>query len=134
MRRAFVFAASVVLGAVGCTSSADPGDVGQSADSLEEGRRWKVLDVQYQAQSTGYWCGPAATRIALSARMNPPSQQALANQLPTTVNGTDTIDQVRRTLNANLDGDPYETKLLALPSQNSRSSGTPRSRRMLRMR
>jgi Peptidase_C39 like family len=65
-----------------------------------------VLDHDYQVQQTGYWCGPAATRIALSARITPPSQQGLANQLPTTVNGTDWIGQVTSTLNDRL-GDTY---------------------------
>lgn len=70
----------------------------------------KVLTIQYQVQQTGYWCGPAATRIAISARKSPPSQQYLANVLPTTVNGTDWIGQVTRTLNNELGTSYYETK------------------------
>jgi hypothetical protein len=71
----------------------------------------RVLNIQFQYQQTGYWCGPAATRIALSARMSsPPSQQSLANQLPTTTNGTDWIGQVTRVLNNNLGTGWYETK------------------------
>jgi Peptidase_C39 like family len=68
-----------------------------------------VLDHDYQVQQTGYWCGPAATRVALSARITPPTQQALANQLPTTTNGTDYIGQVTRTLNDRLGGTHYKT-------------------------
>ncbi|OSC69125.1 hypothetical protein B5180_27835, partial [Streptomyces sp. BF-3] len=41
--------------------------------------RW--LEIDYQVQQTGYWCGPAATRIALSARTAAPSQGELAAQL-----------------------------------------------------
>jgi len=52
----------------------------------------KTLNIDFQYQQTGYWCGPAATRIALSARISPPSQQQLANELPTTTNGTDWND------------------------------------------
>jgi hypothetical protein len=73
------------------------------------GASWKILAHQYQAQQTGYWCGPAASRIVLSARIAPPSQQSLANQLPTTTNGTDWIGQVTRTLNANLGAARYAT-------------------------
>jgi hypothetical protein len=69
----------------------------------------KTLKVEYQAQETGYWCGPAATRIALSARKAPPSQGDLASQLGTTENGTDDIDQVTGVLNQHL-GDHYQTK------------------------
>ncbi|MCX5144427.1 MULTISPECIES: C39 family peptidase [unclassified Streptomyces] len=68
------------------------------------------LQIDYQVQETGYWCGPAATRIALSARMAPPSQGDLAWQLGTTEAGTDHIGQVTGVLNANLGGGWYETK------------------------
>lgn len=70
-----------------------------------------VLAIQYQVQQTGYWCGPAATRIALSAKTgNLPSQQQLADELPTTTNGTDWIGQVTRVLNNRLGTGWYETK------------------------
>lgn len=68
----------------------------------------KVLSIDFQYQQTGYWCGPAATRIALSARGILRSQQDLANQLPTTVNGTDWIGQVTRVLSGAVGW--YETK------------------------
>ncbi|MEV4312462.1 C39 family peptidase [Actinocrispum sp. NPDC049592] len=70
-----------------------------------------VLNISYQVQQTGYWCGPAATRIAISARTgNIPSQATLAAQLGTTQNGTDYIGQVTRVLNADLGTGWYETK------------------------
>lgn len=69
-----------------------------------------TLEVDYQVQETGYWCGPAATRIALSARIAPPGQGALAAQLGTTEAGTDHIGQVTGVLNANLGTGWYETK------------------------
>ncbi|RZS31132.1 peptidase C39-like protein [Herbihabitans rhizosphaerae] len=69
-----------------------------------------TLKVDYQVQETGYWCGPAATRIALSARVGPPSQATLAEQLGTTQNGTDWIGQVTGVLNQNLGNGYYETK------------------------
>ena len=71
---------------------------------------WRVLDVAYEVQSTSYWCGPTATKMALSARITPPSQQTLANQLPTSTNGTDWIGQVTRVLNNHLGTGWYETK------------------------
>ncbi|WP_432878118.1 C39 family peptidase [Kribbella sp. CA-245084] len=70
----------------------------------------RTLNIDFQYQQTGYWCGPAATRIALSARISPPSQQQLANELPTTTNGTDWIGQVTRVLNNHVGTGWYETK------------------------
>ncbi len=69
-----------------------------------------TLSIDYQVQQTGYWCGPAATRIALSARISPPSQADLAAQLGTTENGTDYIGQVTGVLNNDLGTGWYETK------------------------
>ncbi|RNI18422.1 C39 family peptidase [Flexivirga caeni] len=59
---------------------------------------WKVLPFTYQAQQTGYWCGPTATAIALSCRGITVSQQEMANELGTTVDGTNWIGQVTSVL------------------------------------
>ena len=71
---------------------------------------WRVLGVQYEAQQTGYWCGPTATDITLSARIPPPGQAALASQLGTTTNGTDWIGQVTGVLNDDLGAGWYTTR------------------------
>lgn len=71
----------------------------------------KVLTYSYQAQQTGYWCGPASTRIALSVRMaSPPSQATLASQLGTTTAGTNHVGLVTNVLNSDLKTTYYETK------------------------
>lgn len=101
-----LFAALAVSSATGCmigevadsSPAGDPSTDAEGSGSAALGA-WKVLPVDYQVQETGYWCGPAATRIALSARMAPPSQQQLANELGTTTNGTDWIGQVTAVLN-----------------------------------
>jgi hypothetical protein len=111
---------TTVFLATGCVSPAPgPGEpppgatgsdsTGMSAVESQISSTWKVLNIQYQVQSTGYWCGPAATRIALSARIAPPSQQTLADQLGTTTNGTDWIGQVTRVANNDLGGAFYST-------------------------
>lgn len=79
------------------------------ADGSEPAATWRVLSVDYQVQQTGYWCGPAATRIALSARTAPPSQATLAAELGTTTNGTDWIGQITAVLNNRLGARRYKT-------------------------
>ncbi|MEB3368613.1 C39 family peptidase [Saccharopolyspora mangrovi] len=60
----------------------------------------KSLPVNYEAQKTGYWCGPAATRIAMSSKTGDlPSQTALASVLGTTENGTDHVGLVADGMN-----------------------------------
>ena len=92
----------------GTGSDRDTGS-GSGSSETPPGPVEKVLDHDYQIQQTGYWCGPAATRVVLSARISPPSQQTLANELGTTVNGTDWIGQVTAVLNDDLGGNYYKT-------------------------
>ncbi|MEV0136393.1 C39 family peptidase [Dactylosporangium sp. NPDC050688] len=60
----------------------------------------KELAYRFAWQENFYFCGPAATRIALTARSMYPSQSEVAQSLRTTVNGTDSADDTTRTLNA----------------------------------
>lgn len=102
--------------AAGPGASAAPVEISRDGARVRteatETKASKTLEVDYQVQETGYWCGPAATRIALSARIGPPSQAELADQLGTTENGTDDISQVTDVLNANLGGSDYESKYM----------------------
>ncbi|MGI8312939.1 C39 family peptidase [Saccharopolyspora hattusasensis] len=86
----------------------------QSAPETHPQAVTKTLTVDYQAQQTGYWCGPAAARIALSSKKteNLPDQAALATELGTTKNGTDHIRQIVDGLNKQLagTGTDYVTK------------------------
>jgi hypothetical protein len=59
----------------------------------------KELGYQFQLQTTYYYCGPAATRIAASALGMTPSQDDLAAMLGTTVDGTNSSFDVARVLN-----------------------------------
>ena len=100
--------AGFALTGLGCGDGAELEDTETTESAQTEA--WKVLSIQYQVQQTGYWCGPAATRIALSARIQPPSQGALAAQLGTTWNGTDYIGQITGVLNAHLGAGRYQTR------------------------
>ncbi|MFU8870913.1 C39 family peptidase [Micromonospora sp. SL4-19] len=65
-------------------------------------------DYQYQAQPNYFYCGPASTRIALSAEGKQVSQDELAQKLGTTVNGTDSAIDITRVLN-DYSGGKYKT-------------------------
>jgi Peptidase_C39 like family len=58
-----------------------------------------MLNYQFQWQINGYYCAPAATRIAMTARGLYPSQSDLAGQLGTTVSGTNSANDTTRVLN-----------------------------------
>ncbi|QAY17396.1 lysin A, protease C39 domain [Gordonia phage IDyn] len=59
-------------------------------------------------QETYYWCGPATMQVLLSIRGIHVTEKYMADQLGTTVNGTDTILYLTRELNERL-GDIYRT-------------------------
>ncbi|MFC6019328.1 C39 family peptidase [Plantactinospora solaniradicis] len=79
-------------------------DVGFRAPTAKE------LSVDYQAQPNFYYCGPAATRIALTASGQAPSQDDLAARLGTDVNGTDSAEDTTRVLNSLGRTDFYRTR------------------------
>jgi Peptidase_C39 like family len=59
-------------------------------------------------QPNGYYCGPAATRIALSAVKKAPSHDRLAKQLGTTTAGTNSVDDITRVLNKETGSKRYD--------------------------
>jgi hypothetical protein len=70
----------------------------------------------YQEQSTYYFCAPAATRIALTARGHVVSQYDLAKSLGTTENGTNSAHETTRVLNKVNGTDFYRTREIPGPS------------------
>ncbi|MER7003699.1 C39 family peptidase [Dactylosporangium sp. NPDC000555] len=60
----------------------------------------KVLDYEFQLQPNFYYCGPAATRIALTAAGHAISQDQAAAMLGTTTSGTDSALDTTRALNS----------------------------------
>lgn len=76
----------------------------------------KVLDYQFQAQPNYYYCGPAATRIALTASGHTLSQDDIATKLHTTTSGTDSAIDTTRALNEVLGGNAYQTRAIPGPS------------------
>ncbi|QKW13075.1 C39 family peptidase [Verrucosispora sp. NA02020] len=102
-------------------TSAAPSPVAVSEKTAPKPPTRKVLDYDFQAQTTGYYCGPAAVRNALSAAGVDRDQDTLAAQLGTTYAGTNSALDTTRVLNATLKGEPYSTTMLrggsATPTQ-----------------
>ncbi|MEU8050258.1 MULTISPECIES: C39 family peptidase [Micromonospora] len=84
----------------------------------------KVLDYDYEAQTTYYYCGPAAVRNALSATGIDGTQDDLAARLGTTEMGTNSAYDTTRVLNEMVKGEPYRTRLIpggaATPAETER--------------
>jgi len=69
----------------------------------------KALHHDFQLQSTGWWCGPSATRVALSAQGKTFTQAQVAKMLGTTQDGTPSANDATRVLNQQLGKGKYHT-------------------------
>ncbi|MGS2616191.1 C39 family peptidase, partial [Micromonospora sp. LZ34] len=69
-------------------------------DDRKDGRKHdrknseRELGVRYEAQPNFYYCGPAATRNALSVQGKEINVDAMAEQMGTTEAGTDSINDI----------------------------------------
>jgi hypothetical protein len=100
---AAVGAAGVVALSPTAAHAADTASSGPGAN--------KVTDYDGALQPNGYYCAPAATRIALSAHGHTPGFGDLATDLHTTVAGTDSINDVTRVMNYNLGGGYHSVEI-----------------------
>ncbi|MEH1017980.1 C39 family peptidase [Micromonospora sp. CPCC 206060] len=69
----------------------------------------REVGVRYEAQPNFYYCGPASTRIALTAQGKNLSQDDLAKDLGTTEAGTNSAVDITRVLNKVTGTDTYKT-------------------------
>jgi hypothetical protein len=81
-------------------------------DSAAAAPSESTIRYEFQWQETGYWCGPAATRIALTGRGRHYSQSSIANALGTTTDGTSSAHETTRVLNDLGKTSFYETKMI----------------------
>jgi hypothetical protein len=72
----------------------------------------KDLKFDFQYQINGYYCGPAATRMAASTRIAPPSQDTIAMAMGTTTNGTNSAADTTAELNRLENTDFYHTTFI----------------------
>src|SRR5688572_24191081 len=98
--------ALAAIGALGAAALAPSG-----ANAAEGGTpaAAKVASYAGDLQPNGWYCGPAAARIALSAYGHTPSFDDLANALGTTRAGTSSIFDITRVLNYNYGYDRYRS-------------------------
>lgn len=92
----------------------DEQETNSSTDSQEPTSN-TVNNIDFQYQQKGYTCGPASTRIALSAQMpksSLPSESQLAQELGTTDEGTSSIYEITRVLNNHLGEDTYKSVMM----------------------
>jgi hypothetical protein len=76
----------------------------------------KSVKHDFQLQPNFYYCGPAASRIALTAHGHAESMDDVATKLGTTTDGTNSAEDITRVLNSVIGGDKYKTTAIAGPT------------------
>jgi hypothetical protein len=107
-----VAAQAAPSGAPVSVAAAANSDRGGDRDSDRGGDRSgsdRVLNTRYERQPNFYYCGPAATRIALTAQGHELSQDEVARKLGTTEAGTNSAEDTTRVLNELVGKDKYKT-------------------------
>ncbi|MEU8179988.1 C39 family peptidase [Micromonospora sp. NPDC049047] len=89
-------------------AQAAPAPAAPAPSSQTDRSAERILAIDYQAQPNFFYCGPAATRIALSAQGKTFTQDAVARLLGTTEAGTPSALDTTRVLNE-LTGGKYRT-------------------------
>jgi hypothetical protein len=88
---------------------AKPVTAAKALDDIASKPAVKSVSHDFQLQPNFYYCGPAATRIALSANGHELSQDEIAQKLGTTTDGTNSAEEITKGLNGVIGGDRYKT-------------------------
>ncbi|MGC4892129.1 C39 family peptidase, partial [Micromonospora sp. DT227] len=81
----------------------------------------RELDVRYEAQPNFYYCGPAAARNAISVLGKNIDVHAMAREMGTTENGTNSINDITPVLNKET-GKPYKSVEIRSPKADDRQT------------
>jgi hypothetical protein len=103
---------SVLLGIAGIGAAGAMtlgGSPAHAADAPTPPAQGQIAQFDGALQPNYYYCGPAATRIALTAHGQNPSFDDIAHDLGTTTDGTSSINEVTRVLNKDLGANRYQS-------------------------
>ncbi|MFI2713635.1 C39 family peptidase [Micromonospora sp. NPDC018662] len=89
-------------------ANAAPAQNTTTAVADRKGHGERELDVRYEAQPNFYYCGPAAARNAISVLGKNIDVDAMAREMGTTENGTNSINDITPVLNKET-GKPYRS-------------------------
>ncbi|GAB3943108.1 hypothetical protein GCM10027614_31270 [Micromonospora vulcania] len=105
-------------------SDAKPTTQTQS-DRKSHGER--QLGVRYEAQPNFYYCGPAATRNALSVQGKDISVDSMAKEMGTTEAGTNSINDITPVLNKETGNNAYHSVEISNPNADTKQTDTLRA-------
>ncbi|SCF09703.1 C39 family peptidase [Micromonospora chokoriensis] len=87
----------------------------------------RELGVRYEAQPNFYYCGPAATRNALSVQGKDINVDAMAKEMGTTEAGTNSINDITPVLNKETGTNAYRSVEISHPDADAKQTDTLRA-------
>ena len=122
------FTGGMVAGPMTAGHAAAPSPAQAAASQADRGHGKRELDVKYEAQPNFYYCGPAATRNALSVQGKNIDVDAMAKEMGTTEAGTNSINDITPVLNKESGKkDAYRSVEIATPKADDKQTDTLRA-------
>ncbi|GIJ78438.1 Peptidase_C39 like family protein [Micromonospora phaseoli] len=103
------FTGGAIAGPVTAAYAAPTGQVTTTVQTDRKTSGERELDVRYEAQPNFFYCGPAATRNALSVQGKDINVDAMAKEMGTTEAGTNSINDITPVLNKETGKDVYKS-------------------------
>ncbi|MBQ0903858.1 C39 family peptidase [Micromonospora sp. U21] len=103
------FAGGAIAGPITLAYAASDAKPVTQTQTDRKGHGDRELNVRYEAQPNFYYCGPAATRNALSVQGKNIDVDAMAKEMGTTEAGTDSINDITPVLNKETGKNAYRS-------------------------
>jgi Peptidase_C39 like family len=103
-------------------ANAAPAEKPAQVQSDRKGHSERELNVRYEAQPNFYYCGPAATRNALSVQGKDINVDAMAKEMGTTENGTNSINDITPVLNKETGKNAYHSVEISNPTADDKQT------------
>ncbi|MEV1111806.1 MULTISPECIES: C39 family peptidase [unclassified Micromonospora] len=122
------FTGGAIAGPVTAAYAMSDAKPSTQTQSDRKGHGERELGVRYEAQPNFYYCGPAATRNALSVQGKNIDVDAMAKEMGTTEAGTNSINDITPVLNKETGkADAYRSVEISSPDADAKQTDTLRA-------
>ncbi|MGK5742224.1 C39 family peptidase [Micromonospora sp. URMC 103] len=115
-------ATGISVAAPAIAAHADAKPAAQTQSERKGGHGERELNVRYEAQPNFFYCGPAATRNALSVQGKDINVDAMAKEMGTTEAGTNSINDITPVLNKETGKNAYHSVEISTPSADDKQT------------
>ncbi|MDG4783146.1 C39 family peptidase [Micromonospora sp. WMMD961] len=121
------FTGGAIAGPVTTAYAASDAKPTTQTQTDRKGHGERELGVRYEAQPNFYYCGPAATRNALSVQGKNINVDDMAKEMGTTEAGTNSINDITPVLNKETGKDAYHSVEISSPDADAKQTDSLRA-------